>query len=171
MEGFNFKQGDCWVWNDPQKVEYGVPPDLIKVASFNIERGYNAEKQADFLLDKKVDIALLQEVDIMCKRTGSRNIVELIARRAKFRFAVWGNEFEEIDSPKRSEKLAGGGYHGNAILSNYPIFNSGSICHTLVERSILYFHVFYFFNFRFIIGKDIHLNLVKVEELQFLPMY
>jgi endonuclease/exonuclease/phosphatase family metal-dependent hydrolase len=45
---------------------------------------------------------------------------------------VWGCEFEEIKSWWRSAKLQGGGEHGNAILSRFPIVNSGCVRHATI---------------------------------------
>ncbi len=95
----------------------------FQIASFNVERAYHAEEQRQYL--QQFDIVLLQEVDLGCKRTGSRNNLEVLA--GKDFHGVFAVEFEEIDSPLRSAHLAGGGTHGNAILSKWPIVACGVV--------------------------------------------
>jgi endonuclease/exonuclease/phosphatase family metal-dependent hydrolase len=98
-----------------------------RVVTWNIERGYNHVGQAEWLRRKGVDIALLQEVDIGCKRTGSCDVFRAVGESAGFNHGVFVTEFVEIDSPHRSARLAGGGVHGNAILSRHPIRQAGVV--------------------------------------------
>lgn len=124
------KCGDCVVWKR-ENVEKSISSiEELSVCSFNIERGYNRTEQADFLRNNSFDICLLQEVDIGCKRTDSANVFEAIAELSGANCGVFSVEFEELDSPNRTARLSGGGYHGNAILSRFSIVEYGSIVHT-----------------------------------------
>ena len=93
------------------------------------------------------EIALLQEVDIGNKRTKNLDIFKEIAQKTpQFQYGVWGCEFEELDSPKRSKSTAGGGVHGNAILSIFPILDCGTIIHKKIydwENGLRF--IFFFF--------------------------
>lgn len=55
----------------------------FRIASFNIERGYNAEAQQRFLADNEFDIVLLQEVDMGCKRTDGKNVLSVLANEVR----------------------------------------------------------------------------------------
>lgn len=128
-----FKQGELWRWTSDAASSATQSTAQFRVASFNVERGYHVHKQAKFLSEQKFDVVLLQEVDFGCKRTQNLNICEELAKGVPgISDAVWACEFEELDSPLRTAKLAGGGWHGNGILSKFPIVNCGSIVHTQI---------------------------------------
>jgi hypothetical protein len=93
------------VWRLPSRaVVPAKQKDVIRFASFNIERGYHAQKQQQYIRDNHLDVVLLQEVDIGCKRTGSINVLATLAGDEAFD-GVYAVEFEEIDSPLRSAHL------------------------------------------------------------------
>lgn len=77
------------------------------------------------------DVLLLQECDDGCARTGGKRVAREIARCLGM-CGVYAVEFEEIDSPSRSARLAGGGTHGNAILSRFDIESSRARKHAVV---------------------------------------
>ncbi len=118
--------GECVSFESPG--EPAPRSKAVRVASWNLERGYHAKAQGAFLADQQIDVALLQEVDRGCKRTHEEDVLAVLAREAGGRWwGVFCCEFEELDSPKRPPHLAGGGWHGNAILSRFPILRSGSV--------------------------------------------
>ncbi|KAI8138339.1 Endonuclease/exonuclease/phosphatase [Fennellomyces sp. T-0311] len=96
------------------------PVRSLKILQWNIERNY--ESQAIIATLKQLDahVIVLQEIDIGCKRSQSRNhMLELCkSLGVKGGFVC---EFEELESPIRRERDQGGGIHGNAILSKYDI--------------------------------------------------
>lgn len=124
------KCGELRFWKALDGEQKGWDGLRVSVCSFNIERGYNWREQSRFLKGKQFDVALLQEVDIGCQRTGGVNVFEELGAGGGFAEGVWGVEFEELASPHRSSRLAGGGFHGNCVLSRWPILASGSIVHT-----------------------------------------
>lgn len=74
------------------------------------------------------DVLLLQELDWNNKRTGYMNICDEIAKALRMNY-LFVCEFIEISSPLRTERLQGGGVHGNAILSKFPLSNCSCITH------------------------------------------
>jgi hypothetical protein len=100
----------------------------LRAFTFNIERGYEWRSIAQQLKQADADIVLLQEVDMFCERTGWVNVADEIAKELKMH-VVWGCEFVELASWWRNKRLAGGGSHGNAILSRHKIVDSGCVIH------------------------------------------
>ncbi|KAI8992245.1 hypothetical protein BDB01DRAFT_777647 [Pilobolus umbonatus] len=94
--------------------------DSLKVLQWNIERNYESEAIIQTLKDLDADIMILQEIDIFCRRSGNRNHMEELCRELKVKGGFLC-EFEELDSPLRSIRDAGGGLHGNAILSKHDV--------------------------------------------------
>ncbi|ESL08927.1 hypothetical protein TRSC58_03361 [Trypanosoma rangeli SC58] len=115
-------------------------PEKFRIVQWNIERGIQYERILQTLQALQVDILVLQEVDINCRRSHYRNIARDLAEalRMEMYFAC---EFEELDavdrppvhavgplSPPRattddenddgtSLHRQGRRFHGNAILS------------------------------------------------------
>ena len=48
-------------------------PEIIRVVSWNINRGFQLNAIIDFLGSSSADLILLQETDINARRTGHRN--------------------------------------------------------------------------------------------------
>ena len=95
-------------------------PEKIKVLNWNIERGYELEPLIKYMRSESPDIICLQEVDWNCKRTGNVDVGQAIAEALDMR-GYFSTEYIEIDNEYRSKDLAGGGVHGNMILSKFPI--------------------------------------------------
>ncbi|OZJ03249.1 hypothetical protein BZG36_03522 [Bifiguratus adelaidae] len=100
-----------------------LPPEsaeVLRVLQWNVERNYEADKILDVLQRVQPDIACLQEVDIGCERSGKVDHLRHICERMGWigGFVV---EFWELADPLRRERDQGGGMHGNAIFSRYPI--------------------------------------------------
>ena len=94
------------------------PPRPLRLVSFNVERGYELARVVSLLKHLDPDIVALQECDWGCKRSRSADVGREIAKALKFAGA-FAAEFEEVDSPARSERDAGGGVHGNAVLCRW----------------------------------------------------
>ncbi|RKP05672.1 Endonuclease/exonuclease/phosphatase [Thamnocephalis sphaerospora] len=88
----------------------------LRVLQWNVERNYEADRIIATIRELDVDIVFLQEVDIYCKRSGSRDHLREMAEALQMR-AGFVCEFVELESVVRSERDQGGGVHGNAILT------------------------------------------------------
>jgi endonuclease/exonuclease/phosphatase family metal-dependent hydrolase len=95
-----------------------TPPRSLRIVDWNINRGQQLHGVIDFLGGSKADILILQEVDLNARRTHRLNIAEEIARRLEMNY-VFGREFEELVQGSKSSPA----YHGQAILSKWPISN------------------------------------------------
>lgn len=104
--------------NDPPSAAATSQPRPLRLVSFNVERGYELARVVSLLKSLDPDIVALQECDWGCERSGSVDVSREIAKALKFAGAFVA-EFEEIDSPARSERDAGGGLHGNAVLCRW----------------------------------------------------
>ena len=90
--------------------------DNLRILSWNIERGYNPNALAEYISQLDPDIVCLQEVDWGNKRTRQLDVLHYLAQKTGMQ-AAFSTEFFEIQTPYRTIKTAGGGIHGNAILS------------------------------------------------------
>jgi endonuclease/exonuclease/phosphatase family metal-dependent hydrolase len=91
----------------------------IRVATWNIDRGYRLGKVATTLQRVAPDICLLQEVDLHDRRTGNRDVAREIAAALRRNYA-FGIEFQEL-----SQSVSGrAAFHGQATLSRFPIVGS-----------------------------------------------
>lgn len=102
----------------PQSVVVGGIAPVVRILSWNIERGYDPDRIAAVIAALRPDVACLQEVDWGNERTGSRDVLDHIAGRLGM-LGLFAVEFFEIASPLRSARLAGGGVTGNAILTRF----------------------------------------------------
>lgn len=107
-----------------------TPERPLKCVQWNIERAYKLDAIIQLLLSLDADILCLQELDIGCERSSFRDSFLEITQALQM-FGVFGCEFEEIRSGMRSKKTQGGGVHGNAILSRFPLDNCELIPHTI----------------------------------------
>src|SRR5215467_8617403 len=94
------------------------PVPAMRVVNWNIERGLRLPEIIDFLGSQDADLLILQEVDLNARRTRRLNIAEEIARRLGMNY-VFGREFEELVQGSKASPA----YHGQAILSKWPISN------------------------------------------------
>ncbi|KAI7865654.1 hypothetical protein BDF14DRAFT_1822086, partial [Spinellus fusiger] len=95
-------------------------PTSLKVLQWNVERNYESKAIQDTLLALDADVFVLQEIDIGCRRSQSKDHFKTLCETLGMK-GGFVCEFVEIDSPCRSPRDAGGGVHGNAILSKYDI--------------------------------------------------
>ncbi|KAJ1966539.1 hypothetical protein IWQ62_002409 [Dispira parvispora] len=90
----------------------------LRVLQWNIERGYQLDAVLKVLAQVDPDIAILQELDIHCVRSGETDQFNIIARTLGWNGGFVA-EFEELHSPLRDSLTQGGGFHGNAIFSKF----------------------------------------------------
>lgn len=90
--------------------------DELKILTWNIERGANADALAAYINQVEPDVVCLQEVDWGNHRTKNIDVLSRIARSTAM-LGLFSVEFFEIQTPSRLKELAGGGVQGNAILT------------------------------------------------------
>lgn len=94
----------------------------LKIAAWNVNRGYWPKDQAALLQD--CDVWLLNEVDNGMARTGNRDVA---AEMADGRHHIFATEFVELGLGNDAERRRFKGLkndaaqHGNAVVSRYPI--------------------------------------------------
>jgi len=96
-----------------------LPPDSIRVVSWNIDRGLKLSGVIDFLAGAKADIILLQEADLNARRTHHVNVAKEIAQKLQMNY-VFGREFQELTQGSKTSPA----YHGQATLSRWPLSNA-----------------------------------------------
>src|SRR5215468_3507895 len=95
-----------------------LPPDSIRVVSWNIDRGLKLRRVIDFLAGAKADILLLQEADQNARRTHHINVAKEIAQKLRVNHA-FGRECQELTEGSRTSPA----YHGQVTLSRWPLSN------------------------------------------------
>ncbi len=90
--------------------------ETLKILNWNIERGFEPDTLLAYIKEVGADIVCLQEVDWGNLRTDNRDVLEYLAEQTGM-LGLYSTEFIEIQTPYRWKKLAGGGVHGNAILT------------------------------------------------------
>ena len=92
----------------------------LTVGSYNIANGklvkHDISKLAVDILEKKLDVVGLQEVDMNCNRSGSIDTVKLLSEYTGYKYYCF---FKAIDFDS--------GEYGNAVLSKYPILSTESL--------------------------------------------
>jgi endonuclease/exonuclease/phosphatase family metal-dependent hydrolase len=88
----------------------------LKVLDWNIDRGTQLEKIASGMVSQQPDLAILQEVDLNARRSGSQDIAQELAKRLNLNY-VFATEFQELGQSSSGEPA----YHGQAILTSLPI--------------------------------------------------
>lgn len=105
-----------YIKNKPPILDSIENYDKLKILTWNIERGANPDALAAYINQVKPDVVCLQEVDWGNQRTNNVDVLSRIARSTSM-MGLFSAEFFEIQTPYRAEELAGGGVHGNAILT------------------------------------------------------
>jgi endonuclease/exonuclease/phosphatase family metal-dependent hydrolase len=105
-----------YVKNEAQILNSIADYDKLKILTWNIERGANPDALAAYINQVKPDVVCLQEVDWGNQRTKDVDVLNQIARSTSM-MGLFSAEFFEIQTPDRPQELAGGGVHGNAILT------------------------------------------------------
>ncbi len=93
----------CW-WDPPLRE--------LRVLDWNIERGMNLRGVMDFIRYQDPDLCILQEVDFNAKRTGRRNVADLLGAQFGFNY-VFGVEFQELSQGSRTDPAL----HGQAVFA------------------------------------------------------
>ncbi|KAF8976832.1 hypothetical protein BGZ46_007912 [Entomortierella lignicola] len=93
----------------------------IRCLQWNIERNYKAQEILDTLKELDADILCIQEIDIGCRRSGYDRDHFLEICKSQGLYGGFVPEFCELEHPNRRDRDQGGGVHGNAILSKWPI--------------------------------------------------
>jgi endonuclease/exonuclease/phosphatase family metal-dependent hydrolase len=93
----------------------------IRCLQWNIERNYKADEILATLTELDADILCIQEIDIGCHRSGHDRNHFLEICKSQGLFGGFVPEFWELEHPGRKDRDQGGGVHGNAILSRWPI--------------------------------------------------
>jgi len=93
-------------------------PKILRVVSWNINRGLQLNAVIDFLARSSADLILLQETDIHARRTRCGNIPCEIAQALQMNY-VFGREFEELAQGKANSPA----HHGQATLSRLSILD------------------------------------------------
>jgi endonuclease/exonuclease/phosphatase family metal-dependent hydrolase len=91
-------------------------PKELKVLDWNIDRGTQLEKVAAGIASQQPDLAILQEVDLNARRSGTQDIARELAKRLNLNY-VFAPEFQELGQKSSGEPA----YHGQAILTSLPI--------------------------------------------------
>lgn len=91
-------------------------PGALKVLDWNIDRGTQLDKIAAGIASQQPDVAILQEVDLNARRSGSQDVAQELAKRLHLNY-VFAPEFQELGQSASGEAA----YHGQAILTSLPI--------------------------------------------------
>ena len=109
----------------------GVARDVLRIIAWNMERGRHWREAAKLIREhptlQEPDVILLSEMDLGMARSGNERTARELAAALGMNYA-YGVEFLELSKGERQEREAypGGnewGYHGNAILSVFPLTN------------------------------------------------
>lgn len=105
---------------EDSEVDKDVESVTLNIGSYNIANGREVDHQmimlAKDIVDKKLDIVGLEEVDQNCTRSGSIDTMKILSELTGYKYYAF---FKAIN-------LQGGEY-GSAILSKYPIIESKRI--------------------------------------------
>lgn len=99
-----------------------IVPERLRLAAWNIERGFHIAASRDLLDRMAADVVLLSEVDHGMSRTGNRHVIADLAQEMAAGY-VYGVEFVETGRGSPREALLNphlestASFHGNAILS------------------------------------------------------
>ncbi|KAF9538296.1 hypothetical protein EC957_006945 [Mortierella hygrophila] len=93
----------------------------IRCLQWNIERNYKADEILATLTELDADILCIQEIDIGCHRSGHDRDHFLEICKSQGLYGGFVPEFWELEHPGRKDRDQGGGVHGNAILSKWPV--------------------------------------------------
>ncbi|KAK3812566.1 MAG: hypothetical protein J3R72DRAFT_480713 [Linnemannia gamsii] len=93
----------------------------IRCLQWNIERNYKADEILATLTELDADILCIQEIDIGCHRSGHDRDHFLEICKSQGLYGGFVPEFWELEHPGRRDRDQGGGVHGNAILSRWPV--------------------------------------------------
>lgn len=91
---------------------------LLRVVSWNINRGCHFDEILEFLASANADLILLQECDRNALRSNGRNVARDIAQHLEMNY-VFGIEFLELSQGTGNAPA----HHGQATLCRFPLLN------------------------------------------------
>ena len=94
----------------------GNQMEQFKLLNWNIERGLDLPGVMAVMRKQQPDVCVFQEVDLHARRTGLRDVADLLARQFEFNY-VFGIEFEELSQGSNTERA----YQGQAVFARCPI--------------------------------------------------
>ena len=89
---------------------------LLKVVTWNINRGRHFQHILEFLGNADADLILLQECDLNATRSGDCNVARDLAQELRLNY-VFAAEFQELSQGNGSRPA----FHGQAILARVPL--------------------------------------------------
>jgi endonuclease/exonuclease/phosphatase family metal-dependent hydrolase len=95
------------------------PDGVIRVISWNIDRGERFERVLATLKENAPDLCLLQEVDQHDRRSGDRDIAKQLAEKLHYNYA-FGVAFDELGQSVEGKPA----YQGQATLCRWPLAKS-----------------------------------------------
>jgi endonuclease/exonuclease/phosphatase family metal-dependent hydrolase len=93
--------------------------DVANVLNWIIDRGQHFERIVAAIQETKPDLCIFQEVDFSARRTRGQDIAQQLAKTFGMNYA-FAPEFQELSQ----STPAGPAYHGQAILTKWPIRSS-----------------------------------------------
>ena len=96
--------------------------NLVRIVSWNIERGLRLRGILEFLRTMQPDLILLQEVDLNARRTHYRDVASELAHALQVN-VVFGTEFQELGQGSAASPA----FQGQATLSRWPLSNVRTI--------------------------------------------
>lgn len=104
----------------------GAPPpaNSLRLVNWNIARGVELPEITKFLEKSQADIAVLQEVDLNARRSGSKDVADTLAKTLRLNYA-FGPAFRELTQMKKGVEEEA--IQGQATLARVPITNSRNI--------------------------------------------
>ncbi|HOQ46746.1 MAG TPA: endonuclease/exonuclease/phosphatase family protein [Bryobacteraceae bacterium] len=84
---------------------------VLKVLNWNIGRGIRVTGVMEVIDREQPDICIFQEVDLNTRRSGWRNLPDILAARFEFNYA-FGVEYEELSQESENRRA----FHGQAVL-------------------------------------------------------
>jgi len=118
-----------------------APGDELRVVAWNIERGRHWREAAELIKNhpewRGADILLISEMDLGMSRSGNEHTTKELAAELGMNYA-YGIEYLELwEGGKRLDGTNAEqeyGYHGNAILSRFPLQNVRMLRFPGIER-------------------------------------
>lgn len=92
---------------------------LANVLNWNIDRGQHFERIVAAIRETNPDLCIFQEVDLAARRTHGQDVAQQLAKTFSMNYA-FAPEFQELSQ----STAAGPAYHGQAILTKWPIRSS-----------------------------------------------
>ena len=96
-----------------------APLPNARILNWNIDRGQHFDGIVSAIRETRPDLCIFQEVDLGARRTHGEDVAQALAKTFGMNFA-FAPEFRELSQ----STPAGPAYHGQAILTRFPIRSS-----------------------------------------------